>query len=154
MWKLPRDLKVGPDRWIALDPLYTLIMSLTSFLALYKWNFSNTQPHLVVKELGLSGESITRTIEKKHKSTCIATTPCPPSCECTSHHKTAMASKLNALCPIESSAKSSCTKIHRNENSNISRKLTVSVFLVILNPYIQDFVFANTSGRSGVFELL
>ena len=36
------------DRWIALDLLYTL--SLTSFLALYKWKFSNTQPHLVVKD--------------------------------------------------------------------------------------------------------
>ena len=34
------------DRWITLGPLYTL--SLTSFLALYKWKFSNTQPHLVV----------------------------------------------------------------------------------------------------------
>ena len=34
------------DRWIALNPLYTL--SLTSFLALYKWKFSNTQQHLAV----------------------------------------------------------------------------------------------------------
>ena len=30
-----------------LDPPFTL--SLTSFFALYKWKFSNTQPHLVVK---------------------------------------------------------------------------------------------------------
>ena len=32
---------------VSLDPLYTL--SLTSFLALYKWKVSNTQPHLVVQ---------------------------------------------------------------------------------------------------------
>ena len=37
------------DRWIALDPLYTL--SLTSFLSLFKWKFSNTQHHLVVKRV-------------------------------------------------------------------------------------------------------
>ena len=36
------------DRWIAFDPLYTL--SLTLFLSLYQWKFSNTQHHLVVKE--------------------------------------------------------------------------------------------------------
>ena len=42
------------DRWTALDPLYTLI--LTSFLSLYKGKFSNTQLHLVVNEV--QGEKI------------------------------------------------------------------------------------------------
>ena len=46
MWKLARDLKL--DRWIAFESLCTL--SLTSFLSLYKWKFSNAQHHLVVKE--------------------------------------------------------------------------------------------------------
>ena len=45
MLKLAGDLKL--DRWIAFDPLYTL--SLTLFLYLYKWKFSNTQHHFVVK---------------------------------------------------------------------------------------------------------
>ena len=35
------------NRWIALDPLYTL--GLTSFLYLYKRQLSNTQQHLEVK---------------------------------------------------------------------------------------------------------
>ena len=49
MWKLARDLKVGPLDCISFDPLYTL--SRTSFLSLYKWKFSDTQHHLVVKVL-------------------------------------------------------------------------------------------------------
>ena len=38
-----------------LDPLYTV--NLTSFLVLYKYKFSNTQPHLVVKNTKLANFS-------------------------------------------------------------------------------------------------
>ena len=44
MWKLARDLKVGPLD-CARSALHT---ELTSFFALYRWKFSNTQQHLVV----------------------------------------------------------------------------------------------------------
>ena len=44
MWKLARDLKIGP-----LDCIWFVYkLSLTSFLSLYKWKFSNTQHHLVL----------------------------------------------------------------------------------------------------------
>ena len=44
------------DRWIALDPLYTL--SLTSILSLYKWKVSKTLPHLVVKRCSPTGARV------------------------------------------------------------------------------------------------
>ena len=46
------------------DPLYTL--SLTSFLALYKWKVSNTQPHLVVKSISAEIEIFTLVRSLEH----------------------------------------------------------------------------------------
>ena len=54
------------DRSIALDPLYTL--SLTSFLALCKRKFSNTQSHLVVKEtVRVCNQKQNQLREKQHR---------------------------------------------------------------------------------------
>ena len=45
MWKLARDLKIGP-LYCARSALHT---KPNFILALYIWRFSNTQPHFVVK---------------------------------------------------------------------------------------------------------
>ena len=76
------------DRWIALDPLYTL--SLTSFLPLYKRKFLNTQPLLVVKhDLKLLGYSLALMCERFHH-----TAPFPFYSEFTTH-------PMHAICLVQ-----------------------------------------------------